>query len=110
MLWLETRGFYTKEIPPAAILTRTEPTVLLRWSVPLTRGAATATLTGTTSYVPDAPVATAPGAGAGDGPFPWVGLLLWVVLLALAGGGVTLWLRRRRARHAPTGAVVSPRR
>jgi hypothetical protein len=110
MLWLETRGFYTKEIPPAAILTRTEPTVLLRWSVPLTRGAATATLSGTTSYVPDAPAATAPGAGAGDGPFPWVGLLLWIVLLALAGGGVTLWLLRRRARHAPTGAVVSPRR
>jgi hypothetical protein len=110
MLWLETRGFYTKEIPPAEILARTEPTVLLRWSVPVTRGAATATLTGTTSYVPNAPVATAGAAGAEDGSFPWVGFLLWIVLLALIGGGATLWLRRRRDRHAPTRAVVSPRR
>jgi hypothetical protein len=110
MLWLETRGFYTKEIPPADVASRTEPTVLLRWSVPLTRGAATATLTGTTSYAPDAPAATAAAAAAADGSFPWVGLLLWIVLLVLAGGGVTLWLRRRRGRQAPTRAVASPRR
>jgi hypothetical protein len=110
MLWLETRGFYTKEIPPAEISARTEPTVLLRWSVPLTRGAATATLTGTTSYVPNAPAATAGAAGAEDGSFPWVGLLLWIVLLTLIGGGVILWLRRRRARQASTRAVASPRR
>lgn len=110
MLWLETRGFYTREIPPADITARTEPTVLLRWSLPLTRGAATATLTGTTSYVPDPPAATAGAAGAEDGSFPWVGLLLWIVLLALIGGGVTLWLRRRRARQASTRAVASPRR
>ncbi len=95
MLWLETRGFYTRELPPADILARTAPTVLLRWTVPLTRGAATTTLTGTTSYVPDAPTAAAGTANAGDSPFPWVGLLLWIVLLAVIGGGVTLWLRRR---------------
>jgi hypothetical protein len=104
MLWLETRGFYTKEIPPAEIGSRTEPTVLLRWSVPVTRGAATATLTGTTSYVPDARPATAAATATDDGSFPWVGLVIWVILLAVVGTGVMLGLRWRRSRQATAPA------
>lgn len=101
-LWLEYRGFYTKEIPPDDIIRRAEPTVLLRWSVPVVQGSATATLTGTTSYVPDprTPDTAAATTANDDGSIPWVGLAMWVILLALVGTGAVLGLRWRRARKA----------
>jgi hypothetical protein len=105
-LWLETRGFYSKELPPADIIARSEPTVLLRWSVPLVQGTATATLTGTTSYVPDTRP-TAAAASTDDSSFPWIGLVMWVILLALLGTGVTLGLRWRRSRRATTSAQTA---
>jgi hypothetical protein len=109
ILWLETRGFYPQEIPPTTIITASSPTVLLRWSVPLTQGATTVKLTATTSYVPDH---TLPGtggtAGTDDSTFPWVGLVMWVVLLGLACGGTGLWLRARRAaKAAPSRAAAA---
>lgn len=112
MLWLETRGFYAKEIPPTNVINRTTPTVLLRWSVPLTQGTATAQLTGTTSYVPQASaLAPATGAAPSDDSFPWVGLVIWIVLLGVGGSGLTLWLRARRARQAtPARAAVAGER
>jgi hypothetical protein len=115
-LWLETRGFYSKAIPPDDIIKRTQPTVLLRWSVPLIQGSKTATLTGTTSYIPQGqPPSTAAGS-TDDGSVPWVGLVMWVILLSLIGAGVMLGLRWRRARRAagaqapPAGVGARPRR
>ncbi|MGH7747030.1 MAG: hypothetical protein ACREQ5_20080, partial [Candidatus Dormibacteria bacterium] len=105
-LWLEFRGFYANELPPTEIIARTEPTVLLRWSIPLVRGTATATLTGTTSYVPDPRPASTAAAATDDGSFPWVGLVLWVCLLALAVGGAVMGLRWRRLRAATASAVA----
>jgi hypothetical protein len=112
MLWLETRGFYPNEIPPADISSRTQPTVLLRWSVPLVRGTERATLTGTTSFVPNAPhPATQPANADTDGSLA-VGIVLWFVLLAVVAVGVVLGLRWRRARRAtpPSVAGVAARR
>jgi hypothetical protein len=108
-LWLETRGFYAKEIPPDEIITRKRPTVLLRWSVPLVQGSKHATLTGTTSYIPAAAqqVPATGGAGTGDGSIPWVGLAMWVILLGLFGTGAVLGVRWRRARRA-AGSSAPP--
>jgi hypothetical protein len=106
VLWLETRGFYSREIPPDRIITRREPTVLLRWSVPLVQGSKRATLTGTTSYIPAAAqqLPATGGAGTDDGSIPWAGLAMSVILLGLIGTGGVLgmrWLRARSAAEAP---------
>ena len=106
-LWLETRGFYTKEIPPDDIIARKQATVLLRWSVPLVQGTKTATLTGTTSYIPEAQPPSTAAAASTDDSVPWVGLAMWVILLALIGTGAVLGLRWRRARMA-AGAAAPP--
>ena len=106
-LWLEFRGFYAQEIPPDQIIARTQPTVLLRWSVPLVLGTRTATLTGTTSYIPEAQPPSTAAAASTDDSVPWVGLAMWVILLALIGTGAVLGLRWRRA-HLAAGAAARP--
>jgi hypothetical protein len=116
-LWLEYRGFYTREIPPDQIIARKQPTVLLRWSVPLVQGSKTATLTGTTSYIPEAAQQSPAtgGASSDDGSIPWAGLAIWVILLGLIGTGGVLGMRWRRARQgagssAPPAGVGAGRR
>jgi hypothetical protein len=112
MAWLEARGLYPDEIPPADVAGRGGPTVVARWSVPLLRGTSRATLTGETSYVPSAsrpPAVTAdPG---GDGSLA-VGVAMWLVLGALLTSGVLMLRSWRRApgRGGALRAVAARRR
>jgi hypothetical protein len=107
MAWLETRGFYPQEIPPADVVSRGRPTVVVRWSIPLVRGAARRSLTGETTYVPTVRPAST-GAAADDAGSLAVGVAMWLVLGALVGGGVVLLRARRRGARRESTPSTPP--
>jgi hypothetical protein len=118
MEWLEPRGLYPSEIPPPGVVGADHPTVVVRWSIPVLRGAATSILTGETSFVPT-PRPASTEVAAPDGGSLAVGVAMWLVLLALlTGAGLLLRARHRAARgrrlrpsreEPPAAATVAAR-
>jgi hypothetical protein len=113
MAWLEARGLYPREIPPAHVAAADHPTVVVRWSIPLVRGAARSTLTGETSFIPTPRPAPAGATTSDDAGSLVAGAAMWLGLGALLAGGALLVRARRRrgsSREPRPPAMVAARR
>lgn len=106
--WLESRARYARQQPPQAVLERDEPSVLLRWSVPVRAAGERVAITGETSWVPRPASLAAPGAGddAGGGG---VSPLLWIVPLALLPLLGAAFLARRVRERGGRAAFMTGR-
>jgi len=91
--WLDARLQYPDPEPPAAALRSSSPTVIRRWSIPVTVDGAAATLDGEIRWVPNREDPLA--APAHRGP-PWWWYITGAVALGTAlGAALTVVLRRR---------------
>jgi hypothetical protein len=89
--WLEMRGLYAEEEPPPSSATQGTLS-LVSWTVELQQGAATATVTGATDWVPAPPEPTQDDSASSGITFVAVAAPLLVVGLLL----MLLWRRRSR--------------
>lgn len=92
LVWLETRAVHPEEVPPPGV-SDIEPTVVLRWRVPVIVDGRRRAIEGVTSWVPDGASVAEAGAVDGGGDVP-----AWVLPLAIGASvtGAALVLLRRR--------------